>query len=66
MINLGIACGLVPAMAVAALIHRHNGPDVSFRRAKCEPWNDGTWDNKQYRYYSNIDHNKYQHPRPKY
>ncbi|KAH9409545.1 hypothetical protein TYRP_010555 [Tyrophagus putrescentiae] len=63
-IPLGLACGLAPAMALIALFHRHTGPDIGFRNANCEPWN--RFENKQYRYYTTIDHVNYQHPRPKF
>ncbi|RWS12277.1 cytochrome c oxidase subunit NDUFA4-like protein [Dinothrombium tinctorium] len=39
-------------------------PDVSLTRSNPEPWQ--AYENKQYKLYSNIDHENYKHPRPKF
>ncbi|XP_054161805.1 cytochrome c oxidase subunit NDUFA4-like [Oppia nitens] len=40
-------------------------PDVTWnRKTNPEPWQ--AYDKKQYKFWSEIDHNTYEHPRPKF
>ncbi|RWS11930.1 cytochrome c oxidase subunit NDUFA4-like protein [Dinothrombium tinctorium] len=55
--------GLFAGFYVMRLALRN--PDVSWnKRSNPEPWQE--YENKQYKFYSNIDHEKYQHPRPRF
>jgi len=62
--NVGSVFLVVPTMAAICAYHTVHSPDAILTRANPEPWQQ--FDHKQYKFRSNIDHENYEHPRPRF
>ncbi|CAG2120456.1 unnamed protein product [Medioppia subpectinata] len=62
--SVGSVFVIVPTMASVSAYHSLHSPDTILTRANPEPWHQ--FDHKQHKFRSHIDHQHYDHPRPRF